>query len=107
MCPQRGAEIGPLSVRRARSDGRAVVMMVRRRMTSSCAARVRLPRVRLPELAHTGRSGCLHAFVEAIITGCEPETSGRDNLKTLEAMDALVAAVAPVAPGTPVELGAC
>jgi len=63
--------------------------------------------VRLPELAHTGRSGCLHAFVEAIITGCEPETSGRDNLKTLEAMDALVAAVAPVAPGTPVELGAC
>ena len=60
--------------------------------------------VHLPKVAHTGRSGCLHAFVEAIMTGCEPEASGRDNLKTLEAMDALVAAVAS---GAPVEPGVC
>lgn len=39
--------------------------------------------LKLPELAFTDRSGSLHAFVQAVQTGQEPESSGRDNLRTL------------------------
>jgi predicted dehydrogenase len=46
--------------------------------------------VKLPTLAHTDRSGSLHAFVQAIQTGQEPESSGRDNLRSLALMYAAV-----------------
>jgi predicted dehydrogenase len=39
--------------------------------------------LKLPELAFTDRRGSLHAFVQAVQTGHEPESSGRDNLRTL------------------------
>ncbi|MBE3557973.1 MAG: Gfo/Idh/MocA family oxidoreductase [Ktedonobacteraceae bacterium] len=44
----------------------------------------------LPEVPLTDRHGSLHAFVQAIRTGQEPESSGRDNLQTLALMLAAV-----------------
>jgi predicted dehydrogenase len=38
----------------------------------------------------TDRRGNLHAFVQAIRTGQEPECSGRDNLHTIAFMGAAV-----------------
>jgi hypothetical protein len=48
--------------------------------------RIRGPQTRVPldELAEEGRSGVLAELAEAVHAGREPETSGRDNLGTLE-----------------------
>lgn len=40
-------------------------------------------RVKLPELARTGRQGVLSAFAEAVTNGEEPPSSGAQNLGTL------------------------
>ena len=47
--------------------------------------------VPLPKLPYTGRLSCLNAFLQAIHSGQEPETSGRDNLHTLAMVMAAVA----------------
>lgn len=57
----------------------------------------------LPSPAFTDWGGSLHAFVEAIRAGQEPEHSGRDNLKTLALT---LAAVEAAAHGASVELTA-
>jgi predicted dehydrogenase len=44
----------------------------------------------LPEMPLTDRRGSLQAFVQAVCTGQEPESSGRDNLHTLALMLAAV-----------------
>jgi predicted dehydrogenase len=54
--------------------------------------------VKLPEVPLTDRSGCLNAFVQALQSGQEPESSGRDNLKTLALMLASVEAAATEQP---------
>ena len=41
-------------------------------------------KLELPNLEFVGRVGSLNAFVEAIRTGTEPATSGRDNIKSLQ-----------------------
>jgi predicted dehydrogenase len=41
-------------------------------------------KLELPNLEFVGRVGSLNAFVEAIRTGIEPATSGRDNIKSLQ-----------------------
>ncbi len=46
--------------------------------------------LKLAELAYVDRAGSLHSFVEAVRTGKTPETSGRDNLKTLALMYACI-----------------
>jgi predicted dehydrogenase len=46
--------------------------------------------LQLPEIPLTDRRGSLHAFVQAVQTGQEPESSGRDNLHTIELMFAAV-----------------
>src|SRR6266567_4523113 len=46
--------------------------------------------VKLPEIPLTDRSGSLKAFVQAVRTGQEPESSGDDNLQTLALMVAAV-----------------
>lgn len=46
--------------------------------------------LQLPEIPFTDRKGSLQAFVQAVRTGQEPETSGRDNLRTLALMLAAV-----------------
>ncbi|HEV2474710.1 MAG TPA: Gfo/Idh/MocA family oxidoreductase, partial [Chthonomonadales bacterium] len=50
----------------------------------------RAQHLKLPTLAYTDRSGSLHAFVQAIQAGQEPESSGRDNLPSLALMFAAV-----------------
>ena len=50
--------------------------------------------VPLVELAETGRAGVLAGFAAAIREGREPETSGRENLRTLELVFAAVEASA-------------
>ncbi len=57
----------------------------------------------LPTLTYVDRAGSLSAFANAIRTGREPETSGRDNLRTLALMSA---AVESAASGAPVRLDA-
>jgi predicted dehydrogenase len=55
----------------------------------------RRPRYRrraLPRLAAVGRAGSLRAFIEAVRSGEEPETSGRDNLGSLALTHAAVEA---------------
>ncbi|MBA3414899.1 MAG: Gfo/Idh/MocA family oxidoreductase [Chloroflexia bacterium] len=47
----------------------------------------------LPAVAHVDRAGSLAAFRRAVETGEEPETSGRDNLGSLEIVLAMVAAI--------------
>lgn len=42
--------------------------------------------LRLPDYPLQDRHGSLHAFVQAVQTGQEPESSGRNNLKTLALM---------------------
>lgn len=49
-----------------------------------------LQNVTLPEVPLRDRNGSLSAFVEAVRTGKEPETSGRDNFNTLALMMANV-----------------
>ena len=49
--------------------------------------------VTLPALAVTDRRGSLEAFVQAVETGQEPESSGRDNLHSLALMYAAVESV--------------
>lgn len=46
--------------------------------------------VELPEVTPYGRAAVLVAFAEAIAAGTEPETSGRDNLRTLAIAEAAV-----------------
>ena len=61
----------------------------------------RARQVKLPEIPFTDRRGSLQAFVQAVQTGQEPESSGRDNLHSL----ALVyAAVEAATSGLPVSL---
>ena len=47
-------------------------------------------KVRLPELPALDRAGTLAAFVQAIATGTQPETSGRDNLGSVAFMLAMI-----------------
>ena len=58
--------------------------------------------VALPRVAHLDREGCLDAFANAVARGKQPDTSGQDNIKTLELM---FAAVSAADTGAPVELG--
>lgn len=51
-------------------------------------------KVELPEMEQRDRHGSLQAFVEAVATGQEPETSGRDNYNTLSLMLAAVESAA-------------
>lgn len=62
---------------------------------SADRVRVRAPggglqRVELPALKYFGRAGCLAAFAQAIVSGTEPECSGRDNLRSLALMFAMI-----------------
>src|SRR6266516_595525 len=61
----------------------------------------RLRTIKLPEVPLFDRHGTLNAFVEAIRTGEEPETSGRRNLKTLALM---LAAVESAVSGQPMAI---
>jgi predicted dehydrogenase len=56
--------------------------------------------VALVELPDVDRGGTLGAFVEAIKSGKEPETSGRDNLRTLALMNAAIESSQTGAPVT-------
>lgn len=60
----------------------------------------RARRVELPTLPQIDRAGTLAAFVRAIRTGAEPETSGRDNLGSLALMEAAIASAEQRAPQT-------
>lgn len=55
---------------------RADAVMIRQRGETA-------ERLVLPSIRYVGRAGSLDAFIRAIRTGDEPETSGRENLKTL------------------------
>jgi predicted dehydrogenase len=57
--------------------------------------------VTLPTLQYADRSGSLHAFYEAVRTGVQPASSGRDNLKTLALM---LAAIKSAETGLPVDI---
>lgn len=61
----------------------------------------KLSEVTLPGVDHLDRSGCLHAFVEAVQSGKQPGSSGRDNLNTLALM---FSAVASSEQGLPIKL---
>jgi predicted dehydrogenase len=50
----------------------------------------RVRSIKMPDNPLTDRSGSLNAFVQAVQSGQEPETSGRDNLKTLSLMYATI-----------------
>lgn len=50
--------------------------------------------IALPTMARTGPWGTLTEFVDAVRTGREPETSGRDNLGTIALMEAAVESAA-------------
>jgi predicted dehydrogenase len=58
----------------------------------------RVQRVPLPKLPAFGRAGALQAFVDAIRTGRTPESSGRENLKSLGLMFAAIEAADSGAP---------
>ena len=60
--------------------------------------------VTLPALAVTDRRGSLEAFVQAVETGQEPESSGRDNLHSLALMYAAVESVTSHVP-VPLKVG--
>ena len=55
----------------------------------------------LAPLRYPDRAGALHEFADAILCDRSPETSGEDNLKSLELMEA---AVASSVAGTPVQV---
>ena len=59
-------------------------------------------KVKLPEVKNTDRSGSLAAFVEAIQTGEEPESSGRRNISTLALTFAMIQAAETA---QPIDLG--
>lgn len=61
----------------------------------------RLRAVKLPALEYVDRAGSLQAFAQAVESGEAPESSGRDNLKTLALM---FAAIESAAHGSPVTL---
>lgn len=63
----------------------------------------RARRVALPPMPHYDRAGSLRAFVKAVETGQEPESSGCDNLGSVALM---LAAVASSASGIPVPVTA-
>jgi predicted dehydrogenase len=50
--------------------------------------------LKLPPVRPHGRAGALAAFAAAVQSGKEPETSGRDNLKSLAVVEAAVASAA-------------
>jgi predicted dehydrogenase len=50
----------------------------------------RARRAGLPAVPYVDRAGTLSAFAEAVLTGTEPETSGRDNLRSLALMSAMI-----------------
>jgi len=50
--------------------------------------------LKLPPVRPHGRAGALNAFATAVQSGKEPETSGRDNLKSLAMVEAAVASAA-------------
>lgn len=54
----------------------------------------RARRVQLPEMPYFDRAGSLAAFAEAIRSGAEPSSSGRDNLGSLALMFAAIASAA-------------
>lgn len=54
------------------------------------AAEKRPRALRLPEMEQIDRAGSLQAFVQAVTGGQAPESSGRDNLKTLALMFAAI-----------------
>ncbi|HLZ56616.1 MAG TPA: Gfo/Idh/MocA family oxidoreductase [Ktedonosporobacter sp.] len=58
--------------------------------------------LKLPRLKAVDRAGSLDAFVQAVQNGTTPETSGRDNLKTLAFM---FAAIESARTGLPVDIG--
>ena len=58
-------------------------------------------RIKLPEIEYTDRAGSLNAFLRAVESGKEPETSGRDNVQTLALT---LAALEAAASGIPVRL---
>lgn len=60
----------------------------------------RVRSIKLPDYPLTDRSGSLNAFVQAVQSGQEPETSGRDNLKTLSLMYATIEAASSNRPVT-------
>jgi predicted dehydrogenase len=47
-------------------------------------------RLELPTLSHIDRAGCLHAFAQAVATGEQPESSGRENLRSIALMAAAI-----------------
>lgn len=53
---------------------------------SICPLGKRIQHIKLPDYPLTDRHGSLNAFRQAIQSGQEPESSGRDNLKTLSLM---------------------
>ncbi|HCI81616.1 MAG TPA: gfo/Idh/MocA family oxidoreductase [Ktedonobacter sp.] len=59
--------------------------------------------VELSPLPATDRAGSLNAFVQAIDTGTEPETSGRNNIPTLKLMFAAIESAQKG--GVPVDIG--
>ncbi len=59
--------------------------------------------VKLSPLPATDRAGSLNAFVQAIDTGTEPETSGRNNIPTLKLMFAAIESAQKG--GVPVDIG--
>jgi predicted dehydrogenase len=50
----------------------------------------RARRMELPALTHIDRGGALRAFARAVATGEEPESSGRDNLRSIALMSAAI-----------------
>jgi predicted dehydrogenase len=58
----------------------------------------RVQRVPLPRLPAFGRAGALQTFVDAVRTGTTPESSGRENLKSLGLMFAAIDAAESGAP---------
>jgi predicted dehydrogenase len=57
--------------------------------------------VKLTPLRHQDRAGALHEFAQAILERRTPESSGRDNLRTLALMEA---AVTSATRGAPIDL---
>jgi len=57
--------------------------------------------IKIPEMEYIDRSGTLHAFAHAVLSGEPVESSGRDNLKTLALM---FAAIESARSGLPVDI---
>jgi predicted dehydrogenase len=62
----------------------------------------RARRLELPAPVHIDRAGSLRAFTNAVTTGEQPESSGRDNLGSISLMNAAIKAAST---GVPVRIG--